>query len=110
MNAEVIFGVNYHHLQLSNGADLYITEFGEPILESILPENFYTDREWFDSHHVKLPGTSNPYRVMTKNVSGQTTEVVLKSNGWGRKSVEKRRMEATSTAPSSILRSRSLPC
>ena len=85
MNAEVIFGVNYHHLQLSNGADLYITEFGEPILESILPENFYTDREWFDSHHVKLPGTSNPYRVMTKNVSGQTTEVVLKWNRMGQK-------------------------
>ncbi len=85
MSTETIFGVRYRHIQLAGGADLYVTELGEPLLEWIRPENFYTDKEWFNANHVKLPGTSSPYRIRTKSVSGQAAEVVFKWNRMGQK-------------------------
>lgn len=88
MDTRVVFGVNYLHLQLDSGADLYVSEYGEPVLNLIRPENFYTDRVWFASNHVKLPGSGNAYRVRTKEVSGQAMEVVLKWNRMGRKVIQ----------------------
>lgn len=38
-----VFGVEYQHLQLLNGDDLYFTEYGLPFIENLLPENFWTD-------------------------------------------------------------------
>ena len=83
VNIEVVFGVKYYHVRLADGADLYVTGYGRPFLENLRAENSYTDREWFDNHHVRLPGTSCPCRVKTKHLSGRSTEVVLKWNRMG---------------------------
>ena len=42
-----VFGVKYTHVQLLNRDDLYLTKFGLPFLEYLLPENWLTDRAWF---------------------------------------------------------------
>jgi hypothetical protein len=42
-----ILGVDYHHLALPGGEDLYVTEHGLPFIENLLPKNFWTDEDWF---------------------------------------------------------------
>lgn len=49
-----VFGVDYHHLSLPGGDDLYVTEHGLPFIENLLPENFWTDMKWFKEHSEKL--------------------------------------------------------
>ena len=34
-----VFGVQYLHLQLRDGSDLYLTEYGRPFSRHLLPEN-----------------------------------------------------------------------
>ncbi|MFC1671988.1 hypothetical protein ACFL01_02510, partial [Planctomycetota bacterium] len=52
-----ILGVPYVHLRLSDGADLYVTEHGLPFIENLKPENFLTDKDWFNRNSTKLSGT-----------------------------------------------------
>ncbi len=65
-----ILGLDYHHLSLPDGEDLYLTEYGLPFLENLLPNNFWTDKEWFENHSKKLRGTSILYKVTTKEFEG----------------------------------------
>ena len=78
-----ILGVEYLHLQLEDGSDLYLTEYGRPFSRHLLPENHWADKDWFAAHRVKLAGTSAIYRARTKEVAGISKDIVLKWNRMG---------------------------
>ena len=71
------FGIEYKHLKPPNGGDLYLTDFGVPVLRCLLPENWY-DHEYFFHHGTRLPGTSAVYKVTTKPVFGHSLDLVIK--------------------------------
>ena len=48
-----VFGVDYHHLSLAGGDDLYVTEYGLPFIENLLPENFWTDNQGRETSPAK---------------------------------------------------------
>lgn len=85
-----VFDVQYSHVRLQGGDDLYVTEYGLPFIQNLLPENFWTDKEWFRENSQKLfghgfrsGGTSTIYKVRTKEVSGKQKEIVIKWNRMG---------------------------
>lgn len=72
-----LLNVDYIHLRLKDGADLYVTRHGQPFLEHLKPENWF-ERTWFELHREKLIGTSTVYRVRTKPVHGLSKDLVVK--------------------------------
>ena len=42
-----VFGVDYAHLRLHDGGDLYLTEWGRPFASQLLPQSHLADKEWF---------------------------------------------------------------
>jgi len=78
-----ILDVEYFHLQLADGSDLYVTEHGRPFMRQLLPENHWSDRDWFAGHSAKLCGTGSLYRITTKEVAGVSRDIVLKWNRMG---------------------------
>lgn len=72
-----LMNVQYEHIRLPDGSDLYLTEFGRPFLRNLLPENWY-ERGWFAQSRTKLQGTSMVYRVTTKTVRGIAKDIVVK--------------------------------
>ena len=40
--------VDYRHIKTSEGGDLYLTRYGLPFWQNLLPENWYAT-EWFES-------------------------------------------------------------
>ena len=78
-----VFDVDYYHLSLQGGDDLYITEHGLPFIENLLPENYWTDKEWFKTHSEKLRGTSTLYKITTKEINSKSNDIVLKWNRMG---------------------------
>jgi len=78
-----VFGIDYHHLSLAGGDDLYVTEYGLPFIENLLPENFWTDKVWFKNHSQRLRGTSTIYKIATKEVNGKSKDIVMKWNRMG---------------------------
>ena len=79
-----ILGVDYTHIPLNNGTDdLYVTDYGVPFIECLMPRNFWEDDEWFREHSEKLSGTSSIYRIRTKKVGGRDKDIVLKWNRMG---------------------------
>ena len=75
-----LLGVDYHHLKTSDGGDLYLTAFGLPFWEHLLPENWYAP-EWFAAKRERLEGTSTVYKVPTRTVNGKMLNLVVK---WSR--------------------------
>lgn len=78
-----VLGIDYLHLQMDDGSDLYVTEYGLPFLSFLQPHNYWTDKDWFAKHSTKLPGTSAVYKIKTKEINGQSKDVVLKWNRMG---------------------------
>lgn len=66
------------HTKTSDGGDLYLTRFAEPYQEHFEIENWY-ERNWFDTHKVRLIGTSSVYRVPTKEIAGKSLDLVVKN-------------------------------
>ncbi len=83
VSSTLVLGVEYKHLTLENGDELYLTEYGRPLEQFLLPENFYPDEPWFLRHSEKLRGTSCIYRVKTKKIKGRRIDFVLKWNRMG---------------------------
>ena len=82
-----VFGVEYTHLHFDDGADLYLTEHGYPWRMMLMPEMFWTDRDWFENNSARLFGHEHPfggsgtiYRVLTKPVDGVSRLIVMKWN------------------------------
>lgn len=78
-----VFGVDYLHLRMEDGTDLYVTDWGLPFLAQLLPRNHWGDSEWFTANSRKLPGTSSLFRVRTREVRGVWKDIVLKWNRMG---------------------------
>jgi len=78
-----VFGVKYLHLRMDDGTDLYVTEYGLPFTKCLLPKNHWEDQQWLDAHIVRLLGSSNVFRVTTKEVDGQSKDIVIKWNRMG---------------------------
>jgi hypothetical protein len=75
-----LLGVDYTHLRTADGGELYLTQFGLPYWEHLLPENWFS-KEWFKAKRERLIGTSTVYRVPTKPVAGVSLSLVVK---WSR--------------------------
>jgi hypothetical protein len=78
-----VLDVEYVHVPLERGDDLYLTRQGLPCAGNLLPGSFWTDKEWFRSHAERLSGSSTLYRIRTKPVAGRSKEIVLKWNRMG---------------------------
>jgi hypothetical protein len=72
------FGVEYGHLVLPEGGDLYVTRFGWPWVRQLMPAQWYAG-EWYAREGEKLPGaTGQVYHVRTRPVSGRSADLVVK--------------------------------
>jgi hypothetical protein len=72
-----LIGLNYARLKGHDGSDLYVTPYGLPFLEHLLPDNWYAP-DWFEAKRVRLVGTSAIYRVPTKSVRGTSLDLVAR--------------------------------
>ncbi len=79
-SAVSLLGVDYIHFKTSDGGELYLTRFGLPCWQNLLPENWHA-REWFEAKRERLEGTSAVYRVPTRMVQGKMLDLVVK---WSR--------------------------
>ncbi|HON10341.1 MAG TPA: hypothetical protein PLE24_05695 [Chitinispirillaceae bacterium] len=77
-----VLGVIYVHRKTSDGGDIYLTRFGLPVAEFLELENWY-EKEWFEKHRERLEGTSSVYRVPTKELYGESIELVVKNSRVG---------------------------
>ena len=73
-----VLGVVYLHSKTSDGGDLYLTRFAEQHNEHFEIGNWY-EKEWFDAHKTRLIGTSSVYKVPTKEVRGESLDLVVKN-------------------------------
>ena len=80
---EKILNVYYLHLKSGQNDDLYITQYGLPIIEHLKPNNFLTDRNWYEQNSLRLSGSGCTYRVTTKPVNGRSRDLVIKWNRMG---------------------------
>jgi len=78
-----VFGLDYVHLRLRDGSDLYVTQWGLPFASQLLPQSHWDDQEWFAAHSAKLTGTSMLCKVRTKAADGPSKDIVLKWNRMG---------------------------
>jgi hypothetical protein len=72
-----VMGVEYAHYRTAEGGDLYLTRRGLLFRDQLEPGNWYA-RDWFNSHRVRLPGTSHVYRVRTRPVRGIHCDLVVR--------------------------------
>jgi hypothetical protein len=73
-----VLHVVYAHVKSSDGGDLYLTRFAEPYPEHFQINNWY-ERGWFNSHKIRLIGTSSVYRVPTREINGKSLDLVVKN-------------------------------
>jgi len=80
---EKILDISYRHLTFENGDEMYITEQGSAIWQSLLPENFWTDKDWFRTHSERQSGSGSVYKIKTKPVDGNSVNIIMKWNRMG---------------------------
>ncbi|HYA31683.1 MAG TPA: hypothetical protein VED67_02915, partial [Thermodesulfovibrionales bacterium] len=73
-----VLGVVYLHTKTSDGGDLYLTRFAEHLQEHFEVDNWY-EKDWFDTHKVRLIGTSSVFKVPTKKINGRQLDLVVKN-------------------------------
>ena len=64
-----VMGVDYVHVSMGDKGDLYLTHYGAPFYQHLLPENWY-EAPWLNAKRQRLQGTGTVYRVPTKPVTG----------------------------------------
>lgn len=78
-----LLGVNYVHVRLDDGGDLYLTYHGVPFYEHLRPENWY-EAEWLRSRRQRLAGSGTVYRVPTKPVDRHAVRSIDLAIKWSR--------------------------
>lgn len=73
-----VLGVVYAHVKTSDGGDLYLTRFAEQYQDHLDTHNWY-ESGWFNQHKVRLEGTGSVYRLPTKEVNGNSLDLVVKN-------------------------------
>jgi hypothetical protein len=72
------FGVEYTHVRPPAGGDLFVTRFGLPVLDALMPERWY-DGQWYETNGERLTGaTGQVYRVRPRPGPGRAPELVVK--------------------------------
>lgn len=62
-----VFGVRYTHVRTDGGGDLWLTEYGLPMIDYLQPGQWYTDRYYIE-HGTRLSGsTGTVYRLKPRN-------------------------------------------
>ncbi len=77
MNRLTLLGVDYVHLRLPDGGDLYLTPYGQAFMDHVHPQSWFTP-EWFTRYRERLVGTSTAYRIRTRTVHGMARDLVVK--------------------------------
>lgn len=72
-----LIGVDYVWHKTRDGGDLYLTRFGLPFRDHLLPENWLAP-DWFTSQRTRLSGTSAIYKIPTRPVRGRSINVVAR--------------------------------
>jgi hypothetical protein len=75
--AVALLGVDYRRLATGDGGDLYLTRFGLPLREHLVPENWFAP-DWFAARRRPLRGTSVIYQVPTQPVRGVSVGLVMR--------------------------------
>jgi len=78
-----VMDVEYVHVALGNGDDLYLTGYGLPFAAQLMPDCHWTDEAWSRANRRRLAGTSMVYRIRTKPAGGRSKDIVLKWNRMG---------------------------
>jgi hypothetical protein len=78
-----ILDIPYRHMIFESGDEMYITEQGLTVWEHLLPENFWIDKDWFQSNSEKQMGSGNVYKIKTKPIESKQLDIVLKWNRMG---------------------------
>jgi OFA family oxalate/formate antiporter-like MFS transporter len=58
-----VFGVDYARLDLAHLGELYVTSFGWPLVESLLPDRWHTDNQYVRQGQRLRGGTGTVYKV-----------------------------------------------
>jgi hypothetical protein len=82
VEAKTLLGVDYGRLKTKDGGDLYLTRFGLPLLEQLMPENWY-EPDWFAARRLRLEGTSTIYRLPTRPLRGISLDLIVRFNRIG---------------------------
>jgi hypothetical protein len=75
-----LLGIRYIHTKTRDGGDLYLTQYGAPYWEHLVPENWHA-KEWFESKRERLVGTGTVYKVPTRHIRDTSLHLVVK---WSR--------------------------
>jgi hypothetical protein len=78
-----IFDVDYIHIKLNNDDELYLTKYGVPFIENLMPNNFLTDNDWYQNNSEGLSGSSGLRKIRTKSINGKAIDIVFKWNRMG---------------------------
>jgi hypothetical protein len=78
-----ILDIPYRHLIFDSGDEMYITDEGLAVWQNLLPENFWTDKDWFQAHSERQRGSGNVYKIRTKPIGKNQLDIVLKWNRMG---------------------------
>ncbi len=53
--------ISYLHLIFETGDEMYLTDQGVAVWRHLLPHNFWTDKDWFQTHSERQTGSGNVY-------------------------------------------------
>jgi hypothetical protein len=62
---------------------MYLTDQGVAVWQHLLPHNFWTDKDWFQTHSERQTGSGNVYKIRTKPIDENPLDIVLKWNRMG---------------------------
>ena len=71
------YGVDYAHLLLNDGGELYLTRYGWALSKLIVPKAWFVDKRYREAGR-RLLGTGTVYRVPVIDPVGATKNVVVK--------------------------------
>lgn len=72
------FGVEYAHVKTRDGGDLFLTKFGWPYLQHLMPETWYADRAYAKQGQRLPGGTGSVYRMGIEPTGHRRVDVVIK--------------------------------
>jgi len=78
-----ILDIPYRHLIFNSGDEMYITEQGLDVWQFLMPDNFWTDKDWFQTNSERQRGSGNVYKIRTKPIETDQLDVILKWNRMG---------------------------
>jgi hypothetical protein len=78
-----ILDISYRHLIFNSGDEMYITDQGMDVWQQLLPENFWTDKDWFQANSERQRGSGNVYKIRTKPLGLRQLDIIFKWNRMG---------------------------